>query len=352
MGKRIRLAVIFGGRSAEHKISLLSSVSVINTLDRTRYDIVRIGIDPQGQWFFYPGDYLWDEDDPAKVRLRDDGISIALAPGTGRMQIFDLSRNREIKPVDAVFPVLHGPYGEDGTMQGLLKIMGVPFVGCDVLGSALCMDKVVAKKILQHEGIPTPAFLSFLKNQKESIRFEDICSKLGMTVFVKPANLGSSVGINRVNSEGSLIYALETAFKYDNKIIIEEAVPGREIECSVLGNDRLTASVPGEIVVRDDFYSYKAKYLDENGALLLFPASLEPEITARVQELAKRAYRALSCRGMARVDFFLKEDGTVLVNELNTIPGFTRISMYPRLMELSGVPYRELLDRLIELGFE
>lgn len=352
MGRKIRIGLIFGGRSAEHKISLISSRSIAANLNNDKYEKIFIGISAKGSWYLYDEDYVINGDDPDLIELKHSDHRLALCPESGGLKIFDMFEKKEMEPLDVVFPVLHGPYGEDGTIQGLFRMMGVPFVGCDVLASAVCMDKDIAKSLLKYAGIPVPAWFAFAKSNKGLINYDDIVSSLGLPLFVKPANLGSSVGISKVSRESQFQKALDDAFEHDSKIIIEEGIEGREIECSVLGNNELITSVPGEIIPNDDFYSYRAKYLDENGAVLAIPALLEPGTVSLIQELAKRSFRVLGCKGMARVDFFLKKDGSILVNELNTIPGFTKISMYPKLMELSGISYPDLLDRLIELAFD
>jgi D-alanine-D-alanine ligase len=252
--------------------------------------------------------------------------------------------------LDVVFPILHGPFGEDGTVQGLLKLANLPFVGAGVLGSAVGMDKDVMKRLLRDADVPIGKFLVFQRADK--INFALVKKTLGMPLFVKPANLGSSVGISKVAKPAEFAAAVKEAFRYDNKIIIEEFIKGREIECSVLGNDKPIASLPGEIVVNRDFYSYAAKYLDDQGARLEIPASLPKARIKEVRDLALRAYRALCCEGMARVDFFVQANGRVLVNEINTIPGFTKISMYPKMWEATGISYSKLIDRLIQLAIQ
>jgi D-alanine-D-alanine ligase len=251
--------------------------------------------------------------------------------------------------------VLHGPYGEDGTIQGLLKLMNLPFVGASVLGSAVGMDKDVMKRLMRDAGIPTAHFLVFTRAARHTIDYATVVNELGLPCFVKPANLGSSVGISRVNNEAEFPQAIAKAFRYDTKILIEEYIQGKEIECSVLGNDAPIASLPGEVVTetsKHQFYSYEAKYLDEHGAVLEIPANLPESVIQRVQETSVRAFQVLCCEGMARVDSFVTPDGQVVVNEINTIPGFTRISMYPKLWEASGLSYSELIDRLIQLALE
>ena len=254
--------------------------------------------------------------------------------------------------IDVVFPVLHGAFGEDGTVQGLLKLADLPFVGAGVLGSAVGMDKDVAKRLLRDAGIAIARFLVFQVWQREEIHYADIVSQLGLPLFIKPANAGSSVGVAKVTDEGQFAAAIDDAFRFDRKILIEEAIVGREVECAVLGNDRPEASAIGEIIPAHDFYSYAAKYIDENGAVLAIPAQLSEEAVRKVQKTAILAYQTLCCEGMARVDFFLKSDNTVVVNEINTIPGFTAISMYPKLWEISGLSYPALIDRLIRLALE
>jgi D-alanine-D-alanine ligase len=254
--------------------------------------------------------------------------------------------------VDVVFPVLHGPFGEDGTVQGLLKLANLPFVGAGVLASAVGMDKDVMKRLLRDAKIPIAKFLVFERSEASKINLADVKRMLGFPFFVKPANLGSSVGISKVSVNKQFDSAISEAFRYDSKILIEENISGREIECSVLGNESPVASLPGEIITRHDFYSYDAKYLDENGAQLIVPAVLPKFIGKGIQELAVRTFKTLACEGMARVDFFLRDNRQIFVNEINTIPGFTQISMYPKLWEASGIPYSKLIDRLIRLALE
>ncbi|MHB8406405.1 MAG: D-alanine--D-alanine ligase [Gammaproteobacteria bacterium] len=351
MTKKTRVGILFGGRSAEHEISLLSAKNVIDALDRNKYEPVLIGIDKHGRWLMNkPSEFLLNSTNPKLIALnKANSESVALVPQSqGRLT--SLTSGHMDKSVDVVFPILHGPFGEDGTIQGLLKLANVPFVGAGVLGSAVGMDKDVMKRLLREAGIPVPKFLVFGHNQRPD--FDGVSRALGLPVFVKPANLGSSVGISKAKDAAGLQKAAADAFRYDTKILIEEAVQGREIECAVLGNDAPIASVPGEIIPNHEFYDYDAKYVDENGARLEAPAKLPPETAERVQALAIRTFKALNCEGMGRVDFFLQADGALLVNEINTIPGFTKISMYPRLWALSGISYSQLIDRLIELAMQ
>jgi D-alanine-D-alanine ligase len=250
------------------------------------------------------------------------------------------------------FPILHGPFGEDGTVQGLLKLADIPFVGAGVLGSAAGMDKDVMKRLLRDAGIPIGKFITLRGGPANAPSFADAAGELGAPFFVKPANMGSSVGVSKVYDEDGCRAALDEAFRFDSKVLIEENIPGREIECSVLGNDNPAASLPGEVRPSKEFYSYEAKYIDSNGAVLEIPAKLPPETVRRVQELAVKTFQTLECQGLSRVDFFLRDSGEVIVNEINTMPGFTKISMYPKLWEASGLGYRELIDRLIQLAIE
>ena len=352
--RKIRVAVIFGGRSAEHEVSLLSARNVVSALDPEKYEPVLIGIDRSGRWFLNEGSMkLLGGDAADTVRLDGSSAEVALL-STGPSSELLRRDGGSVGPVDVVFPVLHGPYGEDGTIQGLAKLADLPCVGAGVLGSAVGMDKDVMKRLLRDAGIPIAPFRAVRSRQRgtDGFRYDDLAADLGPRLYVKPANLGSSVGISRVTGREEFEAALDLAFQYDVKVIAEAEVRGREIECSVLGNEEPVASVPGEIVPADGFYSYKAKYLDENGAKLCIPADLTAGEMDAVREIAVRTFEVLCCEGMARVDGFLTPDGRFVVNEINTIPGFTRISMYPKLFEASGIGYRELVDRLITLALE
>ena len=315
--------------------------------------MVLIGIDKKGRWYLSDASrFLLHADNPKLIKLNRSANNVTLVPGEKEKQLISLSGRQPAGPVDVVFPILHGPFGEDGTVQGLLKLANIPFVGASVLGSAVGMDKDVMKRLLRDAGIPTAKFLSFNRASIGRINFNEVKKQLGFPFFIKPANLGSSVGISKVKDNKQFEDATKEAFKYDNKILIEEYIEGREIECSVLGNDNPIASVPGEVLPQHEFYSYEAKYIDENGAILEIPADLPNHIIREIQDLAIKTFKALCCEGMARVDFFLRDNKEVIVNELNTIPGFTKISMYPRLWEATGIPYSELIDRLIQLALE
>jgi D-alanine-D-alanine ligase len=351
MVERLRVALLFGGRSAEHDVSVLSAGNVFRALDPARYDIVPIGIARSGTWLLCSV-----QGGKFPTAVPESGPRVALIPGgLGRLAILpetegaapDLSR-----AADIVFPILHGPFGEDGTVQGLAEIAGVPYVGSGVLGSAAAMDKDVAKRLMRDSGLPIARFRSF--SHGDVPNYDAVVAELGSPVFVKPARLGSSVGISKAGRREEFAEAIAEAFRHDRKILVEEFVRGREIECGVLeGEDgSLTASLPGEIVPSDrhGFYTYEAKYLDEHGAAVKVPADLSRELSDQVRKLSIAAFRALGCEGLARIDFFLREDGKLVVNEINTVPGFTDVSMYPKVFEAMGVSYSELVDRLIRHG--
>lgn len=349
--KKIKVGILFGGKSAEHEVSLQSAKNVADAIDRDKYDVALIGIDKSGQWLLPDqSQYLINASDPKRIKLnREDEASVALVPQSGG-ELTDLTAGGAHSSISVIFPILHGPFGEDGTVQGLLKLAGVPFVGAGVLGSAVSMDKDIMKRLLRDAGIPICDYLVFKRG--DLLDFDAIAEELGLPFFVKPANLGSSVGVHKVTDRETFDGAIENAFAYDMKILIEEFVDGRELECAVLGNRDPKASVVGEIVPGHDFYSYEAKYIDEQGAALEIPANIPEAVSDAIRALAIRTFEALECEGLGRVDCFLKKDGDVIVNEINTIPGFTKISMYPRLWEASGISYSELINRLIELAIE
>ena len=353
--KKLRVGILFGGKSAEHEISLISAKSVIDAIDKNKYEVLLVAIDKNGEWHLKNGyEYLMHEDDPKLVHLHGHKETVALIPKNHRKELTSYSGNQlqGSLQLDVIFPVLHGTFGEDGTVQGLLKLANIPFVGTGVLGSAVGMDKDVMKRLLRDARIPIANFVTIQAANRDKVDFDQIVEKLGLPFFIKPANAGSSIGISKVKEKNEFAPALEQAFLFDRKVLIEEFIPGREIECSVLGNEQPIASLPGELVPQHEFYSYEAKYIDENGASFIIPAVLDKELIAHIQSMAVDAYRALCCEGMARIDFFLKSNGELVLNEINTIPGFTKISMYPKLWEVSGLPYSSLIDRLIELALE
>lgn len=348
MKKKLRVAILFGGKTPEHEVSLQSARNVANALDPKKYETVLIGINKAGAWLSpaVSERYLaLSSNQPTKAPEKSREVVMMAPSGEGV-----LTRDSgEIEgKIDVVFPALHGPFGEDGTVQGLLKLADVPFVGAGVLGSAVGMDKDVMKRLLRDAGVPIVKFLVVRSHEK--IKFADAKKKLGVPLFVKSANLGSSIGVSKVRSKAEFKEALKHAFEFDTKVLVEEFIDGREIECSVLGNEDPIASVPGELVIKSEFYSYEAKYLDPDAMTPRIPASLSKETTKKVQELAVASFKALCCEGMGRVDSFVTRDGRVLVNEINTIPGFTNISMYPKMWEASGLSYPKLIDKLIELA--
>lgn len=349
MKKKLRVALLFGGKSAEHEISLISARNIAAAMDKNKYEIVAIGIDKQGRWHLDEGARLLLGGEKAVVEFHDARNAAAIMPGKTTTPMVRRGA-AGFAGIDVVFPILHGPFGEDGTVQGLLKLANLPFVGAGVLGSAVGMDKDVMKRLMRDAGIAIGKFMAFERADK--INFAQVKRMLGMPLFVKPANLGSSVGISKAAKPSQFSAAVKEAFRYDNKIVIEEFIAGREIECSVLGNDNPIASLPGEIVVNRDFYSYHAKYLDAHGSRLEIPAKLPAKVIKEIRQTAIHVYKALCCQGMARVDFFVQANGRVLVNEINTIPGFTKISMYPKMWEASGISYSNLIDRLIRLALE
>lgn len=354
MVKKIRVGMLFGGKSAEHEISLLSAKSVIDAIDKNKYEVVLLGIDKSGEWFLHDDLNLClvNASDANLIHLGVVKEGVAVIPKEAGSPLVSLSGRTLNQSIDVVFPILHGTYGEDGTVQGLLKLANVPFVGAGVLASAVAMDKDVMKRLLRDAGIRIAKFLTFTDPAASTLNFNHIKKELGLPFFVKPANLGSSVGVSKVKSEAEFHEKITLAFQYDRKILIEEYIAGREIECAVLGNDNPIASLPGELIPQHEFYSYEAKYLDENGAFFEIPAKLSGKRVSEIQALSIQAFKTLCCEGMARVDMFLKENGEVVLNEINTIPGFTRVSMYPKMWASSGLSYPDLIDKLIEFALE
>ena len=346
MTRKLRIAVLFGGRSAEHEVSLMSARNAVGALDRARYEIVPIGIAKDGRWL------LVDLEDGALPQaIPASGTQVALIPG-GKGQAVTIAadgRQGLLPAIDLIFPVLHGPFGEDGTVQGYAETADVAYVGCGVAASAAAMDKALAKRLLVAEGIPVARAIAV--HEGDAQPGEALLEALGLPLFVKPARQGSSVGVSRVDSLEALQPALDEAFRHDDKVLIEEFVRAREIECSVLedAEGRLTVSRPGEIIPAEShgFYSYDAKYVDAGGAIVKAPADLSDEVIAEAREMAARAFRALACAGMARVDFFLRADGSLIINEINTIPGFTNISMYAKALAADGIAYEQVVETLI-----
>lgn len=345
-----KIALVFGGKSAEHEVSLTSAFNIFNALDKSLFDPVLLGVSREGSWYHFP-----DADIFKKFKsLNDSELSthkVVSLLSYHEKTFAVVIKTQEKIPLDCAFPIIHGTSGEDGTLQGYFKILNLPFVGCDVLSSAVGMDKVFMKRLLTEAQILNSKYVVLHKDDEPD--YAKIVKEIGSPFFVKPANAGSSVGVHKVKSESDFISKITDSFLYDHKILAEEFIAGREIECSVLGlNPHPKASLPGELIIKHEFYSYEAKYLDSQGAEIVIPAKLSDIQTKDVQRLAIKTFKTLGCDGLARVDFFLKADGTVYVNEINTLPGFTPISMYPKMWQASGIQYKDLITALINFAFE
>lgn len=349
---KIKVAVIFGGASSEHDISLISATNVINNIPKDKYEVTCIGITKKGRWLHYPGDTRniasgeWERD--------PDCTSAIISPDPLHKGIIILEGGEAtVKKIDVVFPVLHGKYGEDGTIQGLLDMSKIPYVGCGLLASASCMDKSATHTVLDYNNIRTAKwrFLTHRSINHLDRECKEISDALGFPLFVKPANCGSSIGINKAEDLATLKEAVKIAFSHDNKVIIEEYIKGHELEVAVFGYDAPFASFVGEIGKSNDFYDYESKYIN-NSVVLHIPARIPNESAKEIRETAVKAYKAMGCKGLARVDFFLTENGEIVLNEINTMPGFTSISMYPKLMEDLGMPYEYLVDKLMEQAID
>ncbi|MEW5798981.1 MAG: D-alanine--D-alanine ligase [Bacteroidota bacterium] len=353
MNQKIKVGVLFGGRSAEHEVSLVSAASIIHALDKNKYDILPIGITKDGRWL----------SEVNAIQLLRDHASLdtlpehVLLPDPRKQSLVNVSTAfpQAAQHIDVIFPVIHGTFGEDGTIQGLFELADIPYVGAGVLGSAVGMDKIVAKQLLERANIPVTKsiwffFSEYKKNSKKYVA--DVEKKLKYPCFIKPPNQGSSVGISKAHSRKELLAAIDLAGQYDRKILVEKAVvKPREIEVSVLGNNEPIVSIPGEIIPSNEFYDYDAKYVDGKSTAVI-PAKLPKNVIKKIQQYAIEAFKVLDCEGMARIDFLVQKDGKIFLNEINTIPGFTSISMYPKLWEASGIKYSELLDRLIQLAID
>ena len=346
---RLRVGLLFGGQSVEHEVSICSASHIIQNMDVEKYEVTPIGINKKGEWFFLSRSEFFAlfEDERFSLFENAKGKGAFFDPSTQDPPPFLCALR---KSLDVVFPALHGSYGEDGTVQGLCELADLPCVGSGVLGSSICMDKEITKRLLKEAGLPIPPFCALKAH--EEIDLNLLIKEIGIPLFVKPARLGSSVGISKVHRPEELLPAIESAFQYDDKILIETFIDGREIECAALGNLDVQVSLPGEVIPQHEFYSYEAKYLDPEGALFRLPAKLDPEIVLEVQNLSKRAFSILECEGMARIDFLLRKEGALFLSEVNTIPGFTPISLYPRLWNLGNLPFPKLVDQLIQLALE
>lgn len=339
---KLKVALIFGGKSTEHSISIRSTRGILVQINKDKYELSLIKIDLNGDWWLLPGL------DPDST----DNTPVTLIPGRTGAKVLNTSSGKTESEIDLAFPILHGIFGEDGTIQGLFKMVNVAFVGCGVTGSAACMDKDVTKRLLRDAGIGIAPYLCATKNNPHS--YDQACKVLDTdTLFLKPASLGSSVGVHKVNNQADYDAGLKDGLEYDIKVIIEPNIVGREIECAVLGNEDPKASYPGEIVMESDaFYDFESKYISKEAAKLHIPAKLSEDQISEMRKMACEAFTACGCEGLARVDFFFKADGEMIINEINTLPGFTEVSMYPKMWEATGIGYSELLDILIELGME
>lgn len=355
---KLRVGLVYGGRSSEHEVSRVSARSVMGAMNPDKYEVIPVGITKKGSWVVGAlPESLSDNSAKAIPTLKENTGRAGLNcdPHSHGLVLLDKPDQGKQVSLDVVFPLVHGNNGEDGSLQGFLELAGLPYVGCSVLSSAVGMDKTFSKRLFKHAGLKVGHFIEILRSnwrKKPADTITTIEAEFDYPCFVKPVNSGSSVGISKAYDRKELTQAINLAAKYDRKILVEQFIEGREIEVSVLGNDEPIASVPGEIVPCNDFYDYSAKYVD-NKSELVIPANISPELSKQVRELAIKAYKALDCSGMARVDFFLdKETGSLVINEINSIPGFTQISMYPKLWEATGISYSELVDRLIELAIE
>ncbi len=336
---KTKVGILFGGKSVEHDVSIISAQNIAKYIDTKKFEVTLLGIDKTGDWF------LCNEvsknisnGEPLHLTLKASGPSFRTS-------------NRKVE-VDVVFPVLHGTDGEDGSIQGLLQTANIPYVGSDILGSAVSMDKLTSKRILENAGVPVANYLTYTKKEVKDIDYDYVVSKLGSPFIIKPANLGSSVGVFKISKEEGFEEKLATLFGFDTIALVEEYIEGRELECAIIGNDNPKASPPGEIILKGDyeFYSFEAKYVDGDAVDLVIPAKVGASIEQRIKELSLQSYQATSCKDFARIDLFLRENGEIIVNEINTIPGFTNISMYPKLIGLLGIEYTDLITQLINMA--
>lgn len=351
MKRKIKVGLVFGGKSREHEVSLISGWNIYNGFNKEKYEIIPIGISKDGFWVQGGGENIWiNPTDPKEVKLNTNGRKITIVKRKSDTWTFDMERGEYVSKIDVFFPITHGTFGEDGCLQGFFETIGACYVGPGVLGSAVGMDKDIAKKLLRDAGFKQAKFHTLKKYDRTEIK--SIISDLNFPIFVKPANQGSSVGISKVENKKELDIAIKKAFEFDKKIILEEMVKGREIECAILGNENPIASELGEIVLSKGFYSYDAKYIEEDTAKPVVGVRLPIAQKKKIQKMAIDVYKALECKGLSRVDFFLGKNNQIYVNEINTLPGFTNISMYPKMMNASGIGYEKLLDKLIGFAME
>lgn len=339
--KKTNVGILFGGRSVEHDVSIISAKNIAKYIDPKAFDVTLIGIDKSGDWFLCT-EVSKNISIGKPLQLQLKGSNPTFSTSEGEFYL------------DVVFPVLHGTDGEDGSIQGLLKTVNIPNVGSDTLGSAVAMDKLTTKRVLENSGLPIAKFLTYTKSEENLVSYQEITTTLGLPFIIKPANLGSSVGVFKISEEEGFKDKLNTLFSFDNVALIEEFIEGRELECAILGNENPIASPPGEIILKGDydFYSFEAKYVDGNAVELVIPANVEAKLEHKIKELSIQSYKAASCKDLARIDLFLKTDGKIIINEINTIPGFTNISMYPKLIGLLGIKYTDLITQLVEMAIK
>lgn len=341
-----KIGLVFGGKSPEHEVSIVSARNIYNAIDKAKFEVTIIGISQDGKWYLENEDNLQD----TKCVIGKSGIQLAVVFGNEHHKLIRLDNQEYLDDMKAVFPITHGPNGEDGTLQGIFMQMNIPFVGPGVLGSAVAMDKDFTKRILRDAGIGHAKGITFYKHESDKISYEETTKELGILLFVKPCNMGSSVGVSKATNETEFFDALEEAFKFDTKVLVEQAVIGRELECAVLGNEFIETSTVGEIVMEKGFYDFENKYKNDNAKIYIPAPDISSEQLKKIQETARKAYQVLGLEGLSRVDVFLTENDDVIINEPNTLPGFTSISMYPKLWEHSGLKYADLIEKLIQLS--
>jgi len=345
-----KIALVFGGKSAEHEVSMASALNIYKALDKTLFEVVLLGVSKEGSWYYFNDAEVFKKNKSLKDSELSSQQVVSLLSYHEKTFILILNTQEKIA-IDCAFPIIHGTLGEDGTLQGYFKMLNLPFVGCGVLSSAIGMDKDYMKRLMNEAKILNSSYV--LLNKNDNPIYSDIIKKIGSPFFIKPANAGSSVGVHKIKSELDFQQKIKDSFLYDHKVIAEEFIEGREIECAVIGlNYHPKASLPGELIIKYEFYSYEAKYIDALGAEIVIPAKVSEEKTKEIQALAIKTYKTLGCDGLARVDFFLKKEGTLYVNEINTLPGFTQISMYPKMWQASGIAYKDLITSLINLALE
>ncbi len=343
-----KIGLVFGGKSPEHEVSIISARNIYNAIDKLKFEVSLIGISQDGKWFLESAENLQDK----HCVIGKNGTQLAVVFGNEQQKLIRLDNQQYLDDLKAIFPITHGPNGEDGTLQGIFLQLDIPFVGPGVLGSAVAMDKDFTKRILRDAGIGHAKGITFYKHEVADISYETTVEMLGNIMFVKPCNMGSSVGVSKATNESEFKNALHEAFKFDNKVLVEQAVNGRELECAVLGNELIETSTVGEIVMEKGFYDFENKYVNDNAKIYIPAQNITDEQLKKVQDTARRAYHALALEGLSRVDVFLTEDDEVIINEPNTLPGFTSISMYPKLWEQSGLKYADLIEKLIGLAIE